>query len=141
MAFSIQSHNPSRKKKINIVMYHLTLEMVKFYDSIKTKDFYKIQPWRMPSLGGKNVRVLLTPKCLTEPKVKSKHHIPLSRFVLAIWCHLLTNENKPHRGFQCSNPPVRQLPSPDSRVSPTTSHESLPTTDLSKNFSTSKQSP
>ena len=93
-------------------MYHLTLVMVKFYDSIKTKDFYKIQLWRMPSLGGKNVIVLLTPKCLTQPKVKSEHHIPLSRFVLAIWCHLLTNENKLHRGLQGSKQPVLQLPPP-----------------------------
>lgn len=100
-------------------MYHLTLEMVHFYDSIKSTDFYNIQPYKRPSLGGKNVKMVLTPNCwkytkcdLHQLKVKSKHHVPLSRFVLAIWCHLLTNENQPHHIPQGSYQPVLQHPHP-----------------------------
>lgn len=69
------------KRKVNRVLYHLTLEVVNFRNYVNTKGFHKIQP----SLRGKTNRKLLwipnfwkQRKCnLTHPKVKSKHHIPL----------------------------------------------------------------
>lgn len=46
---------PSKKKKKKSILSRTIWpwRWLTFYDSIKTKDFYKIQPWRMPPLEEK----------------------------------------------------------------------------------------
>lgn len=109
-------------------MYHLTLEMIGFHDYINTKDFHKIQPRGMPSPGEKcesgiNSKFLERWTQLLQFKLNSKWNLNtayLSRFVLAIWCHLLTNESKSHHSRQGGHQPGLQPPPHLVQVSPTT---------------------
>ena len=107
-------------------MYHLTLEMLIFRTPLKPKISTKF------SLGGchlwgEQCESTINFKMFMPSKVKSDYHVTLSSFALAIWCHLLTNKNKPYHSRAVTNlcstnrcPPSTS----DCTVKPTRTHES-----------------